>query len=205
MYSVRYFFHDALKLLAAPPGLLWLRPKLVYESDAAKKHIKGGAIVVSNHIGYLDPVYLQFAIWYRRHHFVCLKEFFEGRAAPLFRFFLCIPIDREDVGMDTMRRISSELSAGEIVSMFPEGHISEEEDKRMNSFKSGMVLMAMMGKSPIVPVYIKPKKHFYNRLVMAIGEPVDVCGILGGRPSIKEINAVAKIVEEREENLKNIL
>lgn len=205
MYSARYFFHDALKVLAAPPGLLWLRPKLVYESKAAKKHIKGGAIVVSNHIGFLDPVYLQFAIWYRRHHFICLKDFFEGRAAPLFRFFLCIPIDREDVGIDTMRRISSELLAGEIVSMFPEGHISEDENKKMASFKSGMVLMAMMGKSPIVPVYIKPKKHFYSRLVMAIGEPVDVGGLLGDRPSMKAIDDVAKAVKEKEEKLKSIV
>ena len=98
-----------------------------------------------------------------------------------------------------------ELKDGHVVSMFPEGHISEDENKRMGSFKSGMVLMAMQGKSPIIPIYIKPKEHFYSRVVMAIGEPVDVCSILGNRPSLSAIDGGSAIIKEKEEKLKELV
>ncbi|MDD7394040.1 MAG: hypothetical protein PUG24_06570, partial [Eubacteriales bacterium] len=91
MFSIRYLFYDFVKITAAIPGLICFRPKLVYENKKAKKKIRGGAMIVSNHVGFRDPVYLQFAVWYRRQHFVCLKKLFEGRAALLFKGFLCIP------------------------------------------------------------------------------------------------------------------
>ena len=109
------------------------------------------------------------------------------------------------MSMNSLRTIVSELKAGHVVSMFPEGHISEDENKRMGSFKSGMVLMAMQGKSPIIPIYIKPKEHFYSRVVMAIGEPVDVCSILGNRPSLSAIDGVSAIIKEKEEKLKELV
>lgn len=205
MFSIRYLFYDFVRITAAIPGLICFRPKLVYENKKAKKRIRGGAMIVSNHVGFRDPVYLQFAVWYRRQHFVCLKKLFEGRAALLFKGFLCIPIDREDMSMNSLREIVSELKAGHVVSMFPEGHISEDENKQMGSFKSGMVLMAMQGKSPIIPIYIKPKEHFYSRVVMAIGEPVDVCSILGNRPSLSAIDGVSAIIKEKEEKLKELV
>ena len=31
-----------------------------------------------NHDGFFDPIYLMFAIWYRRHRFICRKEFFDS-------------------------------------------------------------------------------------------------------------------------------
>ena len=107
--------------------------------------------------------------------------------------------------MNSLRAIVSELKAGHVVSMFPEGHISEDENKQMGSFKSGMVLMAMQGKSPIIPIYIKPKEHFYSRVVMAIGEPVDVCSSLGKRPSLSAIDGVSAIIKEKEEKLKELV
>ena len=83
LFSFKNIIYDITKLLAALPGFIYFRPKYIYESDKAKKRIRGAAIVVSNHTGFFDPVYLQFAVWYRRHHFVCLQKFFEGKAENL--------------------------------------------------------------------------------------------------------------------------
>ncbi len=195
-----YLFYDFVKVTAALPGILWLRPKYVYQSDKARCRIKGGALVVSNHVGFLDPVYLMGGIWYRRHHFICRKEFFDGWYRIFFKGFHCIPIDRGSVGTSTIREITEHLKDGELVTMFPEGHL----DGNMQ-FKAGMVLMAMQAQKPIVPVYIVPKKHFLSRLTLVIGEPIDVHKLVGDRPSISLINEAAATVNNAEIALKSML
>ena len=79
LFSFRYFFYDFMKVTGALPGLIWLRPKWIYETPTAKKRLRNGCIVISNHHSFFDPVYLMYAIWYRRHHFICGKEFFESK------------------------------------------------------------------------------------------------------------------------------
>ena len=41
------FFYDFAVATGAVPGLIWLRPKRIYENPAAKKHIQGGALIVN--------------------------------------------------------------------------------------------------------------------------------------------------------------
>lgn len=204
LFSFKYFVHDFVKVTAAVPGLIWFRPKWVFESDRAKEAVRGGALAVSNHYGFFDPMYLMFAIWYRRHHFVCGKEFFEGKARHIFKAFLCIPIDRANFGIGSLREITAELKRGSLVTMFPEGHINGGGSE-MASFKSGMVLMALQGKVPIIPIYIKPKRRFYSRVRFAIGERIDVASIYGPRPTFSQIEEIAEQIKEKEEHLKSIV
>lgn len=200
LFSPKRLFYDFTKLTAFIPGLIWLRPKYIYESDAAKKKLCGGALVIANHSTFLDPVYLMAAVWYRRHSFVCLKQFFEGGAGWLFKLFGCIPVDTESFGFNSFRQIVEKLKAGEVVSLFPEGHVSQDGD--VKAFKSGVVLMAFQGKAPILPVYIKPPKHFYNRLTVVIGERVDLTELYGEKPGFSQIQQAAESLKEKEEALK---
>ena len=199
-FSLRYLVFDIIKITAALPGLIWFRPKWIYESREAKKKVRGGALVVSNHNGIFDPIYLMFAVWYRRHHFICTKELYESRARPLFRAFMCIPIDRANFGIDSMRTITDELKRGSLVSIFPEGKINVGTDA-VSAFKSGMVLMALRGNAPIVPVYIKKKKHFWSRLTFVIGEKTDVSAAYGERPTLPQIEEISEEVRKKEERL----
>ena len=199
-----YLFYDFVRVTAALPGLLWLRPKIRYENDAARHGLKGGVLLIANHSNFADPVYLMVALWKRRHHFVCLKDFFNGKFRNwLFSSFHCIPIDRENFSMDSLRTITEELKADHLVSMFPEGYVHKESGS-VAPFKSGMVLIAMQSKKPIVPVYMKPPKKFWNRLVLAVGEPVDVCAMYGGRPSLNQIGEVSVLLQEKEEKLRTM-
>ena len=102
-----YFMYDFVKATAAIPVALWLRPRILYESADAKKRIQGGALVIANHIGFADPIALMAAIWYRRHHFICMKEFEDKWNTKIFfSWFHCIPIDRENFGIDSFRQIT---------------------------------------------------------------------------------------------------
>ena len=203
LFSPRYLVHDFIKATAAIPGLIWMRPRWIFETKAARKRIRGGALLIANHYGFFDPVCLMFAVWYRRHHFICGKEFFESRFRWLFKQFLCIPIDRANFNFNSLREITDELKKGSLVSIFPEGHINEDGDN-LGAFKSGMVLIALQGRVPIVPVYVKPKAHFYNRVTFVIGEPIDLFARYGRRPSMSEIDAIAQELQQKEEELKQI-
>ena len=203
LFSLKYLVHDFIKVTAALPGLLWLRPRWKYENASARKRIRGGAVVIANHIGFFDPVYLMFAIWYRRHHFICGKEFFDSKYRWWFEHFLCIPVDRQNFNMNSLRQISDELKAGSLVTLFPEGHINDGSGA-MAAFKSGMVLMALQGKAPVIPVYLRPKAHFYSRLTVVIGEPIDIIARYGKRPSMQQIDEIAAELQHKEEELKKI-
>ena len=194
-----YLFYDFVRLTALP-SLLWLRPKRLYAGQEARRRIRGAAIVVSNHTGHLDPVYLMMGIWYRRHHFVCLKELFQGKFLGwLFTQFHCIPIDRQNFSMASLRQITDELSEGHLVSMYPEGKVNAAT--QISPFKSGVALMAYRSGAPIIPVYIPPRKHWYSRLVVAIGPAMDVAQALGKQPSMANIDKVMADLEEAERKL----
>ena len=200
LFSKTYLLYDFAKITAAIPGLIGFRPKIIFENDEARKAIRGAAILIGNHTGYLDPVYMQFAIWYRRHHFICAKEFFEGKKKFFFKNFLCIPIDRDNFGIDSFREIISHLKQGELVSMFPEGKITDG----LKSFKSGMILMALQSGAPIIPMYIKRQTKWKERLTMAIGEPIFVSEHQGTKFNISGIEAATEELQIREVKLQKI-
>jgi len=196
---MRYFLYDFTFITAALPVLIWFRPKWLFESRAARKPIRGGALVISNHSGFFDPIYLLAAVWYRRHHMLCMKEFFDrpviGR---LFRWFHCIPVDRQNFGMGTLRDIVEILKKGKVVSLFPEGHVSAGQ---LASFKSGMVLMALQSRTPIVPVYIKAQAKWWHRAVFVIGEPIDLVARFGERPNFAQIDEMTALLRDKEAQL----
>lgn len=205
-FSFKYVFHDFIKITGGPLGLLWFRPKHYYESERAKKHIKGGAMIVSNHIGMVDPMYIMLGIWYRRERFLAAKDLFFEKPFSRFvfkNFFLCIPIDRENFGLAAFREIVSHLKSGELLVMFPEGHVNQN-DSGVSSFKAGMVLMAQKSGCPIIPVYIQRRKHFYNRLKMVIGDPIDI-NELSEKLGTKDSKVIAEYLRQKEEYLETLI
>lgn len=201
LFSLQYLFVDFVRITGAIPTLLWYRPKITYENKAAKRLIRGGALLISNHNCFFDPIYLMQAVMYRRHHFICNKQFFETKAKWFLQHVLCIPIDIDNTGFQTMKEINDHLTAGEVVSMFPEGHINDGSGE-MRRFKSGMVLMAMRAKVPIVPVYIREHQPRYSRLKIVVGEAIDINQLFGGRPTMTDIENVTAMLYDKENELK---
>ena len=202
LFSLRCFVMDFIRVSGALPGLLWLRPKIRYASKKAKKRIRGGALVISNHTSFVDPGYTMFVFWYRRQYFVCHKAFMETKAGPFFHAAGClIPIDADNFNIGSFRAITDSLKAGKVVTLFPEGHVNGGE---MMEFKSGMVLISMQSKRPIVPVYIKPRKHWYSRLEAVVDEPVDITEMCGGMPAFSKIEEITRLLREREAELEEL-
>lgn len=203
--SFKYLGFDFIRV-SAVPGLLFFRPKKLFLTEKAKEKSKGGVLYISNHISLFDPMYIMLSIWYRRHHFVAMSQLFKGKFKRwLFtKIFLCIEINRENFSISSLNEIANHLKAGEAVTMFPEGHINVA-DKGTNAFKSGMIIMALKSGCPIVPVYLKRRKHWHSRLVVAFGEPMDVKAFQEGKVAtsqeIKEATEYLQVQENKLEEL----
>lgn len=196
LFSPRCLVMDFMRVSGALPGLLWLRPKIRYTSEEAKKRIRGGALVISNHTSFVDPGYTMFVLWYRRQYFVCHQAFMETKAGPFFHAAGClIPIDADNFNIGSFRAITDGLQEGKLVVLFPEGHVNSGE---MLEFKSGMVLISMQSKRPIVPIYLKPRRHWYSRLKAVIDEPVDITALCGGMPAFSKIKEITQLLQDRE-------
>jgi len=114
----------------------------------------GPAVVVCNHVSYMDPILLSGSIR-RPMRFVMYYKIFE---IPLLRFFFknmkAIPIAgaREDEDLMNMAfdKVDAELEAGNIVCVFPEGGITR--DGEVQRFRPGIEKIIARRPVPVIPV-----------------------------------------------------
>lgn len=191
-----HMLYDFVKITAAIPVLVWLRPKWVQIAKRSR-FIRGAALIVGNHNSFYDPIALMLSVFYRRFRFVATRELFEGAFKTwLFgKVFRCISIDRERLSMQTFRDVNMALKNREIIALFPEGHVLTDAKVNLGTMHSGMVLMAAQGGCPIIPIYMQTPKKWYQRLYIAIGNPIEICA-QGAMPTMSEIQSVTARVSE---------
>lgn len=145
----------------------------------------GAAVMASNHIGYMDFVFIGYAARDRGRlvRFMAKKEVFDHRVAgPLMRGMKHIPVDRFARASDAIDAAVEALRRGEVVGMFPEGTISRSFVPRKG--KTGAARMAMTAQAPLIPcatwgtqrILTKGRpKNFERHVAMDVyvGEPID--------------------------------
>lgn len=111
---------------------------------------EGGALVVANHLSYVDVLVLQMACP-RPIRFVGHEEF--PRRSLFFRFVYwatgTIPVSPANA-LETVRRVGESLAAGELVLVFAEGGISRTG--QLMKLHRGFELMARKNGVPVLPV-----------------------------------------------------
>lgn len=112
----------------------------------------GPAVIATNHVGYLDFVFVGAAarLSGRLVRFLAKKEVFEHRlAGPLMRGMKHIAVDRFGRANAAVEAAVDALRRGEVIGMFPESTISRSFVPREG--KSGAARMAMLAGAPLVP------------------------------------------------------
>lgn len=141
--------------------------------------IKGGAIVVSNHISFWDPVFLAI-ISPRIIHFMAKKELFSNALGNWFmRALNVFPITRKSGDVGSIKKALSLLEKGKIMGIFPEGTRSLTGD--MAAFEKGVGMLTLRSGKPVIPVFIYPRS-FKERTMCVIGKPIDVSQIVKDVP-----------------------
>jgi 1-acyl-sn-glycerol-3-phosphate acyltransferase len=132
-----------------------LRHGLQWTVDGAG-HIptRGGVILASNHVSYLDPLTLAFVADRRgrRVRFLAKAELFEARGlGALLRAGHQIPVKRGTADASgALGAAVAALASGESVAVFPEGTISQDFEPMRG--KSGTARLAQQSGAPVVPV-----------------------------------------------------
>ena len=146
---------------------------------------EGPAVLASNHIGYLDFVFVGYAARDRGRlvRFMAKKEVFDHPVAgKLMRGMKHISVDRFARASDSIDAAVEVLRRGEVVGMFPEGTISRSFVPRAG--KTGAARMAMAAGAPLIPcatwgtqrILTKDRPKNFERKVaidVYIGEPID--------------------------------
>ena len=147
--------------------------------------LEGPAVLASNHVGYLDFVFVGFAARKRNRRlvrFMAKKEVFDHKiSGPLMRGMKHIPVDRFGARTQAIDDAVVKLKQGELVGMFPEGTISRSFVPR--SGKTGAARMAMEAGAPLLPCAVwgsqriltkGRQKNFQRNVAISIyvGEPV---------------------------------
>lgn len=188
---------DIARLVCSPLLLLYRMKRLTPTGEAYKTHIRGGALLAANHTTFSDPFLVGVAVWYRRMHFLAAEVVMKGKLRSwLLKGVGAIRIDRNETDIEAIRTTVDKLKQGYLVAIFPQGGISAGQ--QIESVKSGVVLMALQAGVPIVPMHIQPKKHWYSRRVVVIGEPLDPKTYIQKKfPSAADIELVSqKLMEE---------
>jgi 1-acyl-sn-glycerol-3-phosphate acyltransferase len=137
--------------------LAWILINVVYRIRATGLEnvpLKGPAVVVCNHVSYMDPILLTGSI-HRPMRFVMWYKIFQ---IPLMRFFFknmkAIPIagarEDENIMRDAFEKVDEELAAGNLVCIFPEGAITR--DGEIQRFRPGIEKILARRPVPVVPV-----------------------------------------------------
>jgi 1-acyl-sn-glycerol-3-phosphate acyltransferase len=123
----------------------------------------GGAVLMSNHLSYLDFAYAGLAAHPSKRlvRFMAKDDVFRHKiSGPLMRGMHHIPVDRT-AGAASFREAVIALKAGEIVGVFPEATISRSFE--LKAFKSGAVRMAQAASVPVLPMIIWGSQRVWTK------------------------------------------
>jgi 1-acyl-sn-glycerol-3-phosphate acyltransferase len=144
----------------------------------------GGAVLVSNHVSYLDFIFVGYGAYRSRRlvRFMAKKEVFaHSVSGPLMRSMHHIPVDRS-AGAGAYDRAVDDLRAGEIVGVFAEATISRSFT--IKDIKNGAVRMATEAEVPLIPVTVWGTQRMWTKgrpksltqrhvpIVIDVGEPL---------------------------------
>jgi 1-acyl-sn-glycerol-3-phosphate acyltransferase len=132
---------------------------------AGTEHIpeRGGAVLVSNHISYLDFIFNGFAARPAKRlvRFMAKEAVFRHKVSgPLMRAMKHIPVDRGQ-GEGAYRHALGALRSGEIIGVFPEATISPSFT--LKDFKSGAARLAQEARVPLVPMALWGTQRLWTK------------------------------------------
>ncbi|MFE1952813.1 lysophospholipid acyltransferase family protein [Streptomyces sp. NPDC059524] len=123
----------------------------------------GGAVLVSNHIGYLDFVFDGLAALPQKRlvRFMAKESVFRHKVSgPLMRSMKHIPVDRSQ-GEHAFQHALASLRSGEVVGVFPEATISQSFT--LKSFKTGAVRLAQEAGVPLIPMALWGTQRIWTK------------------------------------------
>lgn len=128
-------------------------------------------ILMGNHLSLADPFIMAVAAPKEQIRFIGKKELWSNKLVAWFcRSLKAIPVDRHNTDMEAMRACMRVTRDGHVLGIFPEG--TRHHQGVMQELESGVALIALRAKVPLVPVYITGKIAPFRPLDVYVGAPI---------------------------------
>lgn len=162
----------------------------------------GGAILCSNHTSYYDPIALAILTSRRHVRFMAKKELFENpKLKMIIEGLGAFSVNREENDLKAIKTALQILKDGGVLGIFPEGTRTKEMD--LSKAKSGIIMIALKAKVPIIPVYIESDYKLLKPLRITIRDPIHYDEYYGKKLTNEEYNQLAKDVIKKIYGVKN--
>jgi len=137
-----------------------------------------GKVVVCNHVGWADPLWVGYSALPYTLHQMAKKELFENRFIGWFvRSGGGFPIDRSRPSSATIKQVISLVQQGKLVLIFPKGTRSRDQSEA----KRGAATIALHAKGQIIPAHFDGPPdirlvHLVHRPTIRItfGPPIEI-------------------------------
>ena len=179
--------------------LLWIplsimHPTYIY---GRKNRPKGKVIISCNHRSNWDIVsYILHTS--EKVKILAKKELFKNKLfGAILKSFGAIPIDREHNDIGAIKDCMKALKEDKKLFVFPEGTRLKDESLVMGEVKSGMTLIAIKTKTPILPMWVVQKPRLFRKSQYIIGKPFELSEFYGKKLDEETLNEANNIVREK--------
>lgn len=182
-----------VKITAWPVQKVILRTKVICEDRAVQgRHIRGPAILVSNHNAVFDYAVLLFTFFTRTLRVQMAELLFRKPVLNVFlRMLGGIEVNRDAHDLTSLSRCVTILKRGGVVGIFPESRLPLPGEERPLPFHEGAAELALSTGVPVIPVHISGRYFTKTRMRIVIGTPVDLRAVCGGITDEREARRTA--------------
>ena len=158
-------------VLTVAQGLLKTILPVKYHGLEYVRDLQAPYILMANHTTMLDPFMMAVAIPQYQIRFIGKKELWKFKPFAWFANAIrAIPVDRHNSDMEAMRSCMRVTREGHVLGIFPEG--TRHHEGLMTELESGVAMIALRAKVPLVPVYIAGKLGLFRTLHVYVGAPI---------------------------------
>lgn len=194
------FFYWVCWVVAYLPLRILYPLRLVGRKNLPKKQ---KAILACNHISNLDAPLINSHL-HRRPLTLAKHTLFENKFIGWFiRCFGGIPVNRDAVGISTIKTVLNVLKEDKWLTVFPEGTRGHTNEEEQMALKNGVALFALKSGAPIVPMWYikKPKLFRFNKLL--IGEPFTLSQFEGQKPTKEVLEQASEYISSKMKELRD--
>lgn len=180
------------KMYAVLYPVIWIFMKIFHPWIAVgvENIPDGAALICGNHSTLGDPLYVVCCMGGKRQTHVMAKA--EIMKWPVIGFLLkkagIIGINRGKSDMAAVKECLRVLKNGEKLLMFPEG--TRVKDGETSEARTGAAMFATRTGTPLVPVYIPPRKRRFQKTTVVFGQPYHP-EFEGRKPSADDYQRIA--------------
>ncbi|MFT7616413.1 MAG: 1-acyl-sn-glycerol-3-phosphate acyltransferase [Planctomycetota bacterium] len=150
--------------------------------------LKGPFILAPNHTSFLDPMLVQLVMPRHVSFMMDGKLYHHKLFCWFYRFWRVIPLSSATRAVGAMKDCLRAVKSGELVGIFPEGHIAS--DGQLQEGMAGVGSLMLRSRVPVIPVAILgaydvlPRRAQFpraGRILIVFGEPIQPDAEVGDR------------------------